>query len=694
MKLEPFIREYRAHRLARFTCWALIYGAALELDRLVIGRTPGILWVAFWIVVIPGAIYYLFRLGRSVKNWLLWGLRQRLIVTYVFIAFIPVILILALAGLGAFILYGQFAAFLVSQHLDNHVDELVQLNRVVAHEALHSRAASSEALLDGLHKFYITDLAEYASSYPRLEVTIYAANQERSFELTGKDIKTPVSIPAWLRQQGHEEFEAVVESDRGIYLRAVDLEKTPVGNLTLILSLPVTPSLLDMAGTGIGPVSVFTFRKSTRQQNQPGTQRSVQLETSEGNFLSRSSIRSAHIQIPKAHGILDMSVFGVSALEAVDWSQARARTDSPPILVLVYSRVTALNTRLLATLGSLSSLPVTLFVFVALVLLVIELVALIIGVQLTRSITTTVDRLHDATEKVKSGDFSHRINLPARDQLSSLGVAFDSMTAAVERLLEESKEKSRLEGELQIAREVQNQLFPQTLPELPGLRVFGVCHAARVVSGDYYDFLKIEQESLALVLGDISGKGISAALLMAAVQSSIRAQFFDGNAPGGTGPTFPLSPAEVVARLNMQLYQSTPPEKYATFFYAVYHAAQRTLTYTNAGHPPPFLFRNGSVQRLEEGGTVVGLFERVKYNQAVVQLQPGDLVLAFTDGMTEPENSFGEEFGEDRLVDAARRALYSPAEALAQEIYRSVNEWTGSPELQDDMTMIFVRSEH
>ncbi|MGH9432234.1 MAG: PP2C family protein-serine/threonine phosphatase, partial [Terriglobia bacterium] len=126
---------------------------------------------------------------------------------------------------------------------------------------------------------------------------------------------------------------------------------------------------------------------------------------------------------------------------------------------------------------------------------------------------------------------------------------------------------------------------------------------------------------------------------------------------------------------------------------AVYDDAHRTLTYTNAGHPAPFLFRNGSLQRLSEGGTVVGLFARVTYDQAVVDLQPGDLILAFTDGMTEPENSFGEEFGEDRLVEAARRALHSPADVLAREIYRSVNDWTGSPELQDDMTMVFARTE-
>ncbi|MGH9432906.1 MAG: hypothetical protein ACRD3T_15325, partial [Terriglobia bacterium] len=191
MKLDPLIREYRAHRLARFTLWALIYGAALYLDRLIMGSVPGILQFLFWISIIPGVIYYLLRLGRKVKNWLLWGLRQRLIVTYVFIAFVPIILILALAGLGAFILYGQFAAFLVSQHLDNHVDELVQLNRVVAHEVYHSTAPTPAALLDELHEFYIHDLSQYASSYPGLQVTLYAGNQHRAFELTGKDLPNP-----------------------------------------------------------------------------------------------------------------------------------------------------------------------------------------------------------------------------------------------------------------------------------------------------------------------------------------------------------------------------------------------------------------------------------------------------------------------------------------------------------------------
>ena len=193
----------------------------------------------------------------------------------------------------------------------------------------------------------------------------------------------------------------------------------------------------------------------------------------------------------------------------------------------------ALNRRLLETQGEYSDVYVMLFKVVAVILLIIEGIALLIGVRLTRSITPTVDKLYDATERVKKGDFSYRIGVPSNDQISALGEAFDSMTASVERLLRESEEKLRMQSELEIAREVQAQLFPRSAPEVPGLALYGVCKAARTVSGDYYDFLKLGEDRVCLVLGDVSGKGISAALLMAAIQSALRAQFYDGLVPDG-----------------------------------------------------------------------------------------------------------------------------------------------------------------
>ena len=328
----------------------------------------------------------------------------------------------------------------------------------------------------------------------------------------------------------------------------------------------------------------------------------------------------------------------------------------------------------------------------AIVFLLIEGVALIIGIRMTRSMTRTVDTLYDATERVKAGDFSYRTHFPPRDQLSALGEAFDSMTASVQRLMQESQERMRLQSELDIAREVQRRLFPQSVPKVPGLDVYGVCKAARSVSGDYYDFLKIDDHRLGLVLGDVSGKGISAALLMAAIQSALRAQLYDGFA-GGEGSTLTqLSTAQVVDRLNRQLYSSTPLEKYVTFFFAIYDARTRNLSYTNAGHLPPILFRDGKVDRLRTGGTVVGLFPSMRYEVGEVRLEPKDFLLAYTDGITEPENSYGEEFGESRLLDVTKRMLGASPEVLAETIYNSVDEWTDSPDLQDDMTLVLARA--
>ncbi len=318
--------------------------------------------------------------------------------------------------------------------------------------------------------------------------------------------------------------------------------------------------------------------------------------------------------------------------------------------------------------------------------------ALLIGIRMTRSMTRTVDTLYDATERVKAGDFSYRTHFPPHDQLTALGEAFDSMTASVERLMQESQERLRLQSELDIAREVQRQLFPQSVPRVPGLDLYGVCKAARSVSGDYYDFLKLDEHRVGLVLGDVSGKGISAALLMAAIQSALRAQFYDGLAAARNSTLTQFSTARVVDRLNRQIYANTPLEKYVTFFFAVYDARTRNLSYTNAGHLPPLLFRDGKIERLRTGGTVVGLFPSATYEVGEIRLEPNDLLLAYTDGITEPENTYGEEFGESRLLEVMRGMLNASPEVLVTEIYRSVNEWTGSPELQDDMTMLLARA--
>ncbi len=687
-------REYRSHRMARFGIWVVAYGVALRVVDLFTAGAPGPLWFLFWVAIIPVGFHYLMRLVRYIRQRVLWRLRRRLIVAYLFIAVVPILLIVLLAGIGGYIINVQFASFLVALRVHDHVDQLQELARVVAHEAHLNGQPLPAGQIDHLKKVFLNELRrEHSAEYPGLEVTLLVNREASAFHMDGKPIDKAVAVPEWLSQK---EFAGIVLDRDRIQLRALDRTPTAAGEMTVILSQPITPELLDLVGADVGPVGVALPKSGTDQgaSTASSSQDTFTFDMGEGRKVSFvSGVHSKSLQLPPATSRLDLPVIGPSALDPFVWEGKEQRQESTAGVVYVNSRIMTLNRQLLATQGQVARVYVPAFVAVAVLFLLIELFAIVVGVQLTRSITGTVDKLYNATERVRVGNFSYRIATPAHDQLSALGEAFDGMTASVQRLLIESQEKTKLEGELQIAREVQAQLFPQAPPEVPGLRLYAACHAARTVSGDYYDFLRLEQNRVGLAVGDISGKGISAALMMATIQSAIHAQFYDGHSRRGLHDALPVSTADVVGRLNRQIFASTPREKYATFFYAVYDPAGRRLVYTTAGHPPPFLFRReGAVERLGMGGTVVGLFGLVSFDQATIQLAPGDLLLAFTDGITEPENTFGEEFGEDRLVAVVRHALNSPPEALADEIYRSVNDWTGTSELQDDMTLMLAQA--
>jgi sigma-B regulation protein RsbU (phosphoserine phosphatase) len=208
-----------------------------------------------------------------------------------------------------------------------------------------------------------------------------------------------------------------------------------------------------------------------------------------------------------------------------------------------------------------------------------------------------------------------------------------------------------------------------------------------MVSGDYYDFMALSEHGLAFAIGDVAGKGISAALLMATIQSTMRTQLSTNN---GAGPTA-LSTAKLVANLNRQLYANTAPEKYATFYFALYDDTTQTLRYTNAGHLAPILLRGSTMSTLDSTGTVVGAFPIARYTEKSVQMQHGDILVAYTDGIVEPENAYGEMFGEDRLKDLlTKHARADSAEIIARTM-EAVNQWTGAGELQDDMTMLVAR---
>jgi len=324
--------------------------------------------------------------------------------------------------------------------------------------------------------------------------------------------------------------------------------------------------------------------------------------------------------------------------------------------------------------------------------LVVELISLVIGILLTKSITTAVYNLDRGTQFVKRGDFSHRIIVKSADQLGALAESFNQMTEYVQTLVKERVQKERLERELEIAKEVQEQLFPHEAPRMRKMELTGLCLPARVVSGDYYDFLQLEVDRMGMALGDICGKGISAALLMANLQATLRSNvsiylrdtgIHTNDGAGGV--------SSVVKRVNEQIYHHTSANKFASFFYAVYDERNATFTYCNAGHNPPlFLNRNGC-QRLSTGGTVVGIFPDADYQEETIQLQPGDLFLAYTDGIVECVSEYGEEFGEERLVRLVEENRESSAEQIQRMVVERVLEWAYEEERDDDMTLIVAK---
>jgi sigma-B regulation protein RsbU (phosphoserine phosphatase) len=252
-------------------------------------------------------------------------------------------------------------------------------------------------------------------------------------------------------------------------------------------------------------------------------------------------------------------------------------------------------------------------------------------------------------------------------------------------IADEVAQRERLNREVEIAREVQERLFPQKLPAIAGLDYAGHCRPALGVGGDYYDFLALPQGHLGVAVGDVSGKGIAAALMMASLQASLR----------GEATRAPENLAAAVGNVNRLVYEASAENRYATFFYGQYDPATRQFDYVNAGHNPPMLFHCSRgqwiVTRLEIGGTVVGLLETYPYQQGSASLAPGDLLVAYTDGISEAMNSADEEWGEARLIKTVEACSGLTAQEVLNRIFRDADAFVAGARQHDDMTLVVLR---
>ncbi|MGI8770813.1 MAG: PP2C family protein-serine/threonine phosphatase [Acidobacteriaceae bacterium] len=670
----------------------LVFVLTLVIERLIPGSRGGLTTalnvLSLVLLLICGGIL----LYRWTFKHLLWKVRNRLIVTYLLMGLTPVVLFIILATISAYVFAGQFATFAATEQLNDLIARLSAENRALAVHVGHSVAVSHGA--PGVVQ--LPDSAEVASmSGDSSVVAVEAWDNGRPVKLTGgQSLKlTPVEanaipLPNWVPSR----FRGVVFLNRRLFLCAVDKLQTPGHAIALVSAMPLDGVTLRTLARGLGIMRILPAVNLQRDTELHPNARIVRRSSKALDVDAGGEEISGGILPPPIYFFDNRVTFG-APLPTTDWTSGH-----PAISLLsVTSRPTLLYGKLFGTALQVGDTVRDALIAIAVLFAVLELIAFIMAVRLNRTITRSIADLYGATMAIDRGDFNHRIRVQRRDQLGVLSTSFNSMSESLQKLLEQQREKERMQSELAIAQEVQNNLFPQGEIKIPGLELHGICKPARTVSGDYYDFLLMGKTELCLALGDISGKGISAALLMAGLHSAVRAYRFAGedceeNANSGfTGIATFSSPGKVLSLLNRHLYRSTAPEKYATLFLAHYDAHTRKLTYSNGGQLPPLvLCANGQIKRLDCGGSVVGLLNNMRYDEASITLDPGDLLVAYSDGVTEPENDFGE-FGEDRLMEIVKRHRHQPLAVISSQTLQALRGWIGDGEQPDDITLVLAR---
>lgn len=672
-----------------------VLGFGLGMLPGLVGRSFGnIRWFLLGILLIAVVVH----LSRVARHGLLWRLRNKLVLTYLLIGFAPAVLLFTLVFLSAYVSAGQFAIHLATLHLQEQLSALALENATIArHTAL---------LLNVTHDVSTFDIPELRDrmadkTEPGLQMAVFRNQQAVPVPgLTGH-ARTPLAWVQWLAQRQNEHFRGIVQDESLLYLACADRVPAADGSsITVISSVPLDRDRLRLVAEGLGRVDLL-----------PG------LAAQPAHAASASELSQARITggtAPASANLLDVRVRFLSTLPVKDWESGSLRG----VPLDVESRPSLLYEQLFAAALTGRNTDTVRFVFLAVCLLfaLLGTFALYMALRLSRAMTQSVEDLYAATVSIDRGELQHRIAVTNDDQLADLCRSFNRMSWSLGRLIEEQKEKERMESELSIAQEVQANLFPRQSVQMPTLELHGICRPARTVSGDYYDFLTFEEDAvradgkkihtvtgLGIALGDISGKGISAALLMATLHSAVRAYRFASEellspaslreSHGDSVECSELfaSPGRILALLNRHLYRSTTPEKYATLFLAHYNAATSRLTYSNAGQLPPFILRtDGRIDRLDRGGTVVGLMDGMKYEEQSLSMHSGDILIAYSDGVTEPENDFGD-FGEDRLIDTVRQFCREPLEVISMEVMRALDAWIGDGEQPDDITLVLAR---
>ena len=539
--------------------------------------------------------------------------------------------------------------------IEKQISTLVEASRSIA-PAILDRAGN--CVVQNVNSGDLEPLVWYAQrAFPESSISLAVNFRNGSPSLVSDEGLTSVSLPNWLPDTG---FAGLVIDHGQLEIRNIAVLEKRACSVAAIFRMPLGSELAKRLSLG---GSSDAIAGSPKRFYVGGLSHKI-LGMIEANFVPGSP-RPASV-------VLNVRNWETGAME--HWTAYEVRTS--------YGR----TFRDLATVGSQLANWVWLLSAISLVALLIDGSAFWICVRLSRDMATAIDDLSGAAQQIAGGNFASRTPVRSNDQIAELAGSFNEMAASLERFQKEEVARLEFESDVRMAQRVQEHLFPRQAPVVAGVTVAGRTLSARTVGGDLYDFFDLGQKQLGVLCADVSGKGVSAALMMANLQALAHANI--AASPDGSAPP----PALFVQKLNEAFVGRFGNNRYATLFWAEYDAHTRILKYVNAGHEPPILIRpNGEIERLEAGGFPVGMFGRVAYASTELQVEAGSHLVIFTDGLADAQTPSGEDFNEERVIDCCRRfAGALSAEQLVERLMQASASWSAGAEHFDDTTVVVV----
>jgi serine phosphatase RsbU (regulator of sigma subunit) len=649
------------------------------------------------LIVLPGKVIL-----RPIGEWLKYSLRIRtkLLLSYLFSSIIPGIILILILLFGMYVILGSYWQSIMEGLIRNEAEYLQKFETDIPQGASKSSTTEENDRFRYLRAAGITCITGSALPGGGLgKLRISGAELPGFWE--SEELSAPWSFP--LNETGAQDTVAFTVRTRFLQdARGTRSDTAGIPSDSLFIRLcnehyrglcwiseaPYLITCERAADQVAGWIKPVTLPDLIKLKNLIGVDLSIL--SGRGTGIDRSNPDGLSVQFGKnlrtvlsttgsaaQRTGLDLPLRFLTLIPSPVLSPDGGLDESYTIIVIATS-LRSLLSRLWATEQSVSRIYLGVFIALALFFGAILILIALIGFSLAGGITRTVGQLHLGTQQLRKGDLSAHIEIKSRDELGELADSFNLMVDDLNRMLDEVKEKERLQGELEAAKSIQLQLLPQSLPSIPGYEISAASLPAAQVGGDYYDFLSLADGVIGLAVGDVSGKGMPAALLMANLQASLRTLVQTIHPPD-----------ELVTGLNRVLHNNTAPNMFATFFFGILDAPRGVLRYVNAGHNAPVICGDDRLLYLREGGLPLGVLSDAEYQIGEIQLVNGELIALYSDGIVEAMNSDETEFGEERLIRLLQRHSGDTAEEILQAVIREVETFCGTP--QDDVTLMIIK---